>query len=140
MLPASFICIFYLLSRRWDSNPRPTDYKSVALPTELLRQTFLRAIPFFGMAKVMENFIQQNFEKVFFRKFSTYSKKHASSLLLRALSIRFSSAHSRNKKVKPYPAEQQYWRAIQPFPHTLFQIHCTHMRSANAPAGSVSAP
>jgi hypothetical protein len=26
------------LSRRWDSNPRPTDYKSVALPAELLRQ------------------------------------------------------------------------------------------------------
>ncbi len=24
-------------SRRWDSNPRPTDYKSVALPTELRR-------------------------------------------------------------------------------------------------------
>ena len=26
-------------SRRWDSNPRPTDYKSVALPTELRRPT-----------------------------------------------------------------------------------------------------
>ena len=25
-------------SRRWDSNPRPTDYKSVALPAELLRR------------------------------------------------------------------------------------------------------
>ena len=25
-------------SRRWDSNPRPADYKSAALPTELLRQ------------------------------------------------------------------------------------------------------
>ena len=29
-------------SRRWDSNPRPTDYKSVALTTELLRQPFHR--------------------------------------------------------------------------------------------------
>ncbi len=25
------------LSRKWDSNPRPADYKSAALPTELFR-------------------------------------------------------------------------------------------------------
>ena len=25
------------MSRRWDSNPRPADYKSAALPAELLR-------------------------------------------------------------------------------------------------------
>ena len=28
-----------LWSRRWDLNPQPTDYKSVALPIELLRRT-----------------------------------------------------------------------------------------------------
>ncbi len=26
------------MSRRWDSNPRPADYKSAALPAELLRR------------------------------------------------------------------------------------------------------
>ena len=26
-----------IVSRRWDSNPRPADYKSAALPTELFR-------------------------------------------------------------------------------------------------------
>ncbi len=31
---------FHLMSRRRESNPRPTDYKSVALPTELLRLIF----------------------------------------------------------------------------------------------------
>ena len=35
-------------SRRRDSNPRPTDYKSVALPAELLRLNFLllKNVPF----------------------------------------------------------------------------------------------
>ena len=35
-------------SRRRDSNPRPTDYKSVALPAELLRLIFLilKNVPF----------------------------------------------------------------------------------------------
>ena len=37
--PSALLEVFDIkkLSRRWDSNPRPTDYKSVALPTELLR-------------------------------------------------------------------------------------------------------
>jgi hypothetical protein len=35
-----------LWSRRKDSNPRPTDYKSVALPTELRRLETVRARPF----------------------------------------------------------------------------------------------
>ena len=48
-------------SRRLESNQRPTDYKSVALPTELLRLIFKRTFPkkqlqyrttIFGMAKV----------------------------------------------------------------------------------------
>ena len=74
-------------SRRRESNPRPADYKSAALPTELLRLIFIkelfnalallynplsflgnqdflisnrRATLFFGMAKVMENLNQQN--------------------------------------------------------------------------------
>ncbi len=31
--------IYGVWSRRWDLNPQPTDYKSVALPIELLRRT-----------------------------------------------------------------------------------------------------
>ncbi len=30
--------IYGVWSRRWDLNPQPTDYKSVALPIELLRR------------------------------------------------------------------------------------------------------
>ena len=89
-----------LESRRWDSNPRPADYKSAALPAELLRHywsTTCRNLPifvpkkdkkqvnlatkykelsqFFGMAKVMEIFIRQNFElNIFHLKFPTGSK------------------------------------------------------------------
>ncbi len=58
-------------SRRWDSNPRPADYKSAALPTELLRQK-KRTSLFFGMAKVMEIFIWQNFAKIFFNDFTAF--------------------------------------------------------------------
>lgn len=52
-----------VLSRKWDSNPRPADYKSAALPTELfrLKKNSLKNNPYFGMAKVMEIFIYQNF-------------------------------------------------------------------------------
>jgi hypothetical protein len=32
------------MSRRWDSNPRPADYKSAALPAELLRLVILKAV------------------------------------------------------------------------------------------------
>ena len=32
----------YPVSWRWDSNPRPADYKSAALPTELRQQNFTR--------------------------------------------------------------------------------------------------
>lgn len=49
-------------SRRLESNQRPTDYKSVALPTELLRLIYLKnyfqkkqllyRTTIFGMAKV----------------------------------------------------------------------------------------
>jgi hypothetical protein len=86
-----------LESRRWDSNPRPADYKSAALPAELLRHywsticlkapvflsfkgkkqanstaKYKELSPFFGMAKVMEIFIRQNFElNIFHLKFPT---------------------------------------------------------------------
>ena len=58
-------CIEYLifLSRRGESNPRPADYKSAALPTELLRHKKQELSLFFGMAKVMENLSQQNIRK-----------------------------------------------------------------------------
>ena len=68
-----------------ESNQRPTDYKSVALPAELKWRKIIdmiwirnrskitqqRATPFFGIAKVSENFSQQNFEKENFMMFST---------------------------------------------------------------------
>ena len=76
------------LSHLSESNQRPTDYKSVALPAELKWQILKnfafqkhsdfecfivhqRTTPFFGMAKVSENFIPQNFEKKIFAIFST---------------------------------------------------------------------
>ena len=37
---AGLITCVNQLSRRWDLNPRPTVYETVALPTELLRQLF----------------------------------------------------------------------------------------------------
>jgi hypothetical protein len=46
------------LSHLSESNQRPTDYKSVALPAELKWQVFnnqQRTTPFFGKAKVKEN-------------------------------------------------------------------------------------
>ena len=45
-------------SRRRDSNPRPTDYKSVALPAELLRLNFfiLKNVPFKWGCKFRNNF------------------------------------------------------------------------------------
>ena len=60
-----------------DSNQRPADYKSAALPAELKWPVYiLHAFDFqrakknspqkFGMAKVMENVNQQNFEKKIF--------------------------------------------------------------------------
>ena len=66
-------------SQRRDSNPRPADYKSAALPAELLwlieQQLTSNTHPgiyfkeknpkFFGMAKVSENFVQQNFRNNF---------------------------------------------------------------------------
>ena len=54
-------------SRRRDSNPRPTDYKSVALPAELLRLNFLilKNVPFYWGCKFNNNFhcykIKNNF-------------------------------------------------------------------------------
>jgi hypothetical protein len=68
------------MSRRWDSNPRPTDYKSVALPTELLRQfiekinmnkNFPRKkypVVIFGKAKVSEFDKYNNFDLFFFKQ------------------------------------------------------------------------
>ena len=46
------------MSRRRDSNPRPTDYKSVALPAELLRLNFLilKNVPFKWGCKFRNNF------------------------------------------------------------------------------------
>ena len=54
-----------IVSRKLESNQRPTDYKSVALPTELFRQVLKNLISknkghtktplFFGKAKVREN-------------------------------------------------------------------------------------
>ena len=73
-------CLFYQLSLRGESNPRPADYKSAALPTELLRHDIFpdTIIPlykelklmelsarFFGKAKVSEFVKWKNFE-VFF--------------------------------------------------------------------------
>ncbi|MEN9297694.1 MAG: hypothetical protein RLZZ429_7 [Bacteroidota bacterium] len=47
-LPISFTLIKIIskmkMSRRWDSNPRPADYKSAALPAELLRLVILKAV------------------------------------------------------------------------------------------------
>ncbi len=35
------IYLFFVESRKWDSNPRPTHYECVALPTEPFRQVTL---------------------------------------------------------------------------------------------------
>ncbi len=37
---ATWVSLHNIWSRRWDSNPQPTDYKSVALPIELRRPLF----------------------------------------------------------------------------------------------------
>jgi hypothetical protein len=71
-------------SQRRDSNPRPADYKSAALPTELLwrdpeplkidHQIFKEHHPiktqpaFFGKAKVIEFVNSENFEKEIFQR------------------------------------------------------------------------
>ena len=63
-------------SQRRDSNPRPADYKSAALPAELLWQNIsnqaFKELPecrvlclFFGKAKVSEFVKYQNFELFF---------------------------------------------------------------------------
>lgn len=54
----SGISPFYKKSRRRDSNPRPTDYKSVALPAELLRLIILilKNVPFYWGCKFTNNF------------------------------------------------------------------------------------
>jgi hypothetical protein len=75
------------LSLRGESNPRPADYKSAALPTELLRHdispnTFIPVYKelkltqltacFFGKAKVSEFVKWKNFEVFFIRIASEY--------------------------------------------------------------------
>ena len=59
-------------SRRRDSNPRPTDYKSVALPAELLRLNFLllKNVPFNWGCKFNNNFCCCKKIYNFFRFFS----------------------------------------------------------------------
>jgi hypothetical protein len=75
-------CLSRPLSLRGESNPRPADYKSAALPTELLRHDFSlnTILPvykelkltdlsacFFGKAKVSEFGKWKNFEVFFIR-------------------------------------------------------------------------
>ncbi len=57
-------CPAQIKSQRRDSNPRPADYKSAALPTELLwlDYWFLQRPSRIGIAKVMEIVKCQNFE------------------------------------------------------------------------------
>ena len=77
--------LFCQLSLRGGSNPRPADYKSAALPTELLRHDIFpdTIIPlykelklmelsarFFGKAKVSEFVKWKNFEVFFIRNVS----------------------------------------------------------------------
>jgi hypothetical protein len=77
--------LFRQLSLRGGSNPRPADYKSAALPTELLRHYIFpdKIIPlykelklmelsarFFGKAKVSEFVKWKNFEVFFIRNAS----------------------------------------------------------------------
>ena len=59
-------------SRRRDSNPRPTDYKSVALPAELLRLIFLilKNVPFYWGCKFTNYFGCCKKKYNFFRFFS----------------------------------------------------------------------
>ena len=81
------------MSRKLESNQRPTDYKSVALPTELFRQikeVFHFSMhrlgfctgkgnkelpPNFGKAKVREFDNWKNFDRVFFACFQPVAKK-----------------------------------------------------------------
>jgi hypothetical protein len=55
---ATLVYPHFKKSRRRDSNPRPTDYKSVALPAELLRLIFLilKNVPFKWGCKFNNNF------------------------------------------------------------------------------------
>ncbi len=65
-------------SRRRDSNPRPTDYKSVALPAELLRLIFyfLKNVPFKWGCKFNNNFYCCKKKYKFFCFFSKIFSRH----------------------------------------------------------------
>ena len=69
---ATLVYPHFKKSRRRDSNPRPTDYKSVALPAELLRLNFLllKNVPFNWGCKFNNNFCCCKKIYNFFRFFS----------------------------------------------------------------------
>lgn len=91
-------------SQRRDSNPRPADYKSAALPTELLWHFYdavkklidktLKNFPingyaiFFGKAKVNEFVKSKNFEKEIFQG-SILNKKTSRRRFCKSLSNLF---------------------------------------------------
>jgi len=70
------------MSRGRESNPRPADYKSAALPTELPRLNIFERTFLFWTAKVVEFKYKQNSSEYFFyifqkelKTFSNVTKK-----------------------------------------------------------------